>query len=64
MGKLRDDIMKNCPEEFEEELKNFIDTVESIICSAINEMRMDSIDDIYNIKIGYNTIRELAEDLY
>lgn len=64
MGKLRDEIMEKCPEDFEDDLKDFIDTVEGIVNSAKNEMDIKSISDVGGIDTGFDIISELAEDLY
>ena len=62
MGKLRDNIMKKCPEDFEYDLKDFIDTIEDTINSAKNEFDMDS--PYFGDDMCFDILSKLADDLY
>lgn len=57
--------MKNCPEEFEDELKNFIDDVETQVNSAQSALEnIKSVSDLGNVNECLGTLREISEALY
>jgi hypothetical protein len=56
--------MDECPSEFKDELKEFIDKVEGIVNSALNEMDIKCISDIGGIDTAFDIISGLADNLY
>lgn len=64
MGKARTLIMEKCPEEFEDDLKDFIDKIENTVNSIKDQMDIKCISDIRRIDDAHDIIVELAEDLY
>lgn len=63
-GKLRTKIMVNCPEEFMDELKYFIDEIEDRVNKIKNNMNIKSIDQLSDIEIAFDDLNEFATDLY
>jgi hypothetical protein len=63
-GELRNEILENCPEEFHDELKEYIDKLESLVDEIVCELNIDSISDIGNIETAYNLADDLADGLY
>jgi hypothetical protein len=60
----RKEIMQNCPEEFEDDLKEFIDEIEGELNSIKDHMDIRSLTDLERIDEAHDMIIKLAEDLY
>lgn len=57
--------MKNCPEEFEDELKSFIDDVETQVNFAKDALEnVKGVGDLGNVDECLGTLREISEALY
>lgn len=63
-GRLREEIMRQCPEEFEDTLKRWIDRVESQVNDIAGLLIIDSTADLYKIEEAGITARRLGEELY
>lgn len=63
-GERRKQIMENCPEDFEDELKAFIDELESAVGDIVSELSIKEITDIERIADGFNLADKLADSLY
>ena len=63
-GILRTKIMDNCPEEFEDELKDFIDDIEYKINKIKGMMDITSIKRLSEIEAAFDKLEELADSLY
>ena len=63
-GILRTQIMDNCPEEFSEDLKAFIDDIEGKVNKIKDLMDITSIKRLSEIEAAYDKLEELADDLY
>jgi len=60
----RKDIMDKCPEEFEEDLKDFIDSIEHRVNEVEGKMDIKDIGDIADLNDAYTLLKDIAEDLY
>ena len=63
-GYRRLNILDLCPEEFEDQLKTFIDEIDEEVIAIVGELSIESITDIGNIEGAYNLAGDLAESLY
>ncbi len=63
-GKLRNEIMEDCPEEFKEELKDWIDDLEAKLNSVLSELDIDSLSDLRNIEDAKEELEQIADGLY
>jgi len=63
-GQKRKKIMDECPEEFEDELKSFIDEVESEVGSIVDLLDISSIDELHQIEEAQKIATNLADDIY
>lgn len=63
-GRLRTKIMDNCPEEFEDELKVFLDDIENEVNKIKDLMDITSIKRLSEIETAFDKLEELADDLY
>lgn len=64
-GKLRIDIMEDCPEGFEDRLRDFIDGLESQVCEIFDLLdNIDSVSKLDQIETAFDKLRELGADLY
>ena len=63
-SELRSEIMDNCPEEFEDELKDFIDKLEGLVGEIMGELDITNISDIGRIAEAYDLADNLADGLY
>jgi len=63
-GDLRNDIMEKCPEDFEDELKDFIDTVEQRVGDIRDRLNITDINQINHIEDAFSMADELADWLY
>lgn len=60
----RKEIMENCPEEFEDELKGFIDNIESRVNEIESKLEIKGICDLSNIEDAFDLVQSLSVDLY
>jgi hypothetical protein len=61
----RGDIMDKCPEEFEGELKEFIDEIESRVNDAESELiAIKAVDDLHRVEDCRSILALLSLDLY
>lgn len=64
----RIDVLKNCPEEFEEELISFIDSIELVVNEVINDLdpteKRDLDDHMAGIQSAFDDLQQLSRDLY
>lgn len=63
-GELREQIMSNCPEDFEDELKDFIDKLECFMADIVSELSIESIADIGCIEEAHSLADDLCDSLY
>ena len=63
-GELRIKIMRDCPEDFEDELKEFIDNIEALVGDIRGELDIERISDIGRIEEAYRLADELSDALY
>lgn len=56
-------IMENCPEEFVDDLGNFIDYIEEIIYDAMKNMEVSDLSDLHRISNAYDDLQKLYNDL-
>lgn len=63
-GRLREEIMRQCPEEFEDTLKDWIDKVENRVNDIAGLLIIDSTADLYKIEEAEITACRLGEELY
>ncbi len=63
-GNLRRNIMRDCPEEFQDSLKDFIDDVERLSNEILNKLAINDIADISDIQDAYSLTSELCKLLY
>ncbi len=64
MSNLRSKIMDECPEEFEDKLKDFIDDIEREVNDIKDNMDITSVSYIDSIGIAFDDIKRLAKELY
>lgn len=64
MGNLRKDIVEKCPEEFEGDLKTFIDAVETKVNEVKDLLNVSSLADLGNLDVAYNQLDDLSAGLY
>jgi len=63
-GRLREEIMRQCPKEFKDTLKSWIDRVESQVNDIAGLLIIDSTADLYKIEEAGITACRLGEELY
>ena len=56
--------MDECPEEFEDKLKDFIDDIEREVNDIKDNMDITSVSYIDSIGIAFDDIKRLAKELY
>jgi hypothetical protein len=59
----RKNIMENCPEEFADELGDFIDYIESAIYDVMQYMEISDLSDLHRISNAYDDLKNLYNDL-
>lgn len=64
MGNKRAEIMSKCPDDFEDDLKEFIDSIEGEVNTAAEHMKISSLDELNRIDEAHDMLVNLAEDLY
>ena len=64
MANKRNKIMDECPEGFEDELKVFIDDIESELSSIKSKMDIDGLDGLSDIEDAYDLLSDLTDSLY
>ncbi len=60
----RKNLMNEVPEEYEEQLKDFIDEVESRVNDIIYLLEIKSVSDLAQIEDALTVAKELSSDLY
>lgn len=60
----REDIMQDCPEEFEGKLKDFIDYIEQKFVEIRDKLEKISLYDIDNIPDAFDIACKISDDLY
>jgi len=61
----RSEINKNCPEEYQEWLKEVLDDIERRVITAKSCLtRIQGIEDLHLVEECKNDLESLAEDLY
>jgi hypothetical protein len=60
----REKIMSECPEGFEDALKEFIDDIESTLSDIRDKMEIDKIDEIQNFYEAYCMLDVITTELY
>ena len=63
-GDLRKEIMDECPEEFEETLKDFIDKIEGLSSDILSNLNINSINELDKIEDAYRLTDELCDGLW
>lgn len=64
-GKLRSEIMDECPDEFREELSLWIDSVEQEFKSILNHLEsVKGLDDLHKIEDVRRDLDEMCDGLY
>ena len=60
----REDVLRNCPEEFKDELEDYINDIESQVKEVYDLLNIDSTDDIYRIHEAKRLAEEICKQLY
>ena len=60
----RQDMMLDCPEEFEESLKDIIDEMEGLFNSVRDLLNIESIDMLCDIQEAHEIVSKASDDLY
>lgn len=60
----RKEIMNECPEEFEDSLKDYIDEIEGAMADILKLLEIECVSDIGNIELAVDKCRDMASDLY
>jgi hypothetical protein len=60
----REDIMRDCPGEFESKLEGFLDEVESDINEVESLLDIKGVGDLGDIESAYSKTKDLAAKLY
>jgi len=60
----RQDMMEDCPEEFEDRLEEIINHVEGRVTSIKETMDINSIGQIGSLDTANDMVIDLADDLY
>lgn len=63
-GQRRKAIMEECPEEFQEKLKDIIDEIEDIVNDVLGKMEIRSLSDLDSIDDAYNKLVDFADSIY
>jgi hypothetical protein len=56
--------MENCPAEFEDDLKDFIDSIDATVASARILMEVTDLSHLGQIDEAHNMLVELEDSLY
>jgi hypothetical protein len=64
MGKRREEIMNKCPEDFEYDLKDFIDSVENELTTIRDMMEVTSISELDKIDDAHSLLTDLCDELF
>jgi len=63
--KTRHEILKECPEEFQTELQNWIDELETEVLVMISDLNsINGISDLGRVETAYIDLINLAKKLY
>ena len=60
----RTEMLRDCPEEFEDELSRILDNIESRVNDALNLLDIKSLSDLHQIEDAQDKLTSLSEDLY
>ena len=60
----RAEIMGDCPEEFEDRLKEIIDYFEQKVNEIRDKLDIDKISELSNIEEAFDLAYKLSDDLY
>ena len=63
-GKLRNEIIDECPEEFKDTLKSWIDNLETELGYVLSKLDVSSLDDLTNIIDAQNALDVIIDELY
>lgn len=63
-GELRKQIFDDCPEEFEDELKNWIDELESKLNDILGLLEIKELSDLDKIEDAKNSLEDICDGLY
>ena len=63
-GELRQNITNNCPEEFLEELNDYITIIEQNVLEVVNLLNIEDIGALSNIEDAFMKADKLADSLY
>lgn len=63
-GELRQKIMDECPDEFSEELGCWIDDLENLLHSALDNFDVKSVQDLHRIEDAQQAIEDIRVGLY
>ena len=62
--KQRKEIMSECPEEFQDTLKEYIDEIEHEVNSVLENLEVKDLDDLHKISDARSIAVSLSEDIY
>jgi len=60
----RKEIMDNCPDDFEDEMKDIIDYFEGQFVAIRNQLEIDDLSQLNRIEEAYVMAQKAADDLY
>ena len=60
----RKEIMEDCPEEFEDKLKDIVDYFEGRFNEVVSHLDIDGIGQVNQIEYAYDLAKDIADDLY
>ena len=60
----RNDIMQDCPEEFEDRLKEIIDDIEDKVNKIKDKLDINKLSDLGDIEDAFDLASDLASELY
>lgn len=64
MGKRRKEIMDKCPEDFEDDLRDFIDSIEHELSAIRDMMEVTCISELDKIDDAHNLLTDLCDELF
>ena len=63
-GKRRENILRRCPEDFREELSDWIDEIESEVMDIADLLEINGTEELDDIDTAKGRVQELARELY
>lgn len=60
----RDEIMADCPEEFEDRLKEIVDGLEEEVKAIASLLEITCVSELYQINDAFDLADKLCSDLY